>query len=195
MSARRRARLSPFGTLIALGIANHLVLTGSRVTVSLSALASGANPATVGTLLALYAVLPTFLAIPAGRFADRMGVQRPMFTGSCGLAFGMALAVVFPRESILFFTAAIAGVSFMAFQVAAQYATGEMGGPEARVRNFGLLALGYSTSSILGPLLAGFMIDHVGFTATFAVLAAVPLFPVLMLASRNVFRLCLGAQL
>ena len=183
MSARRRARLSPFGTLIALGIANHLVLTGSRVTVSLSALASGANPATVGTLLALYAVLPTFLAIPAGRFADRMGVQRPMFTGSCGLAFGMALAVVFPRESILFFTAAIAGVSFMAFQVAAQYATGEMGGPEARVRNFGLLALGYSTSSILGPLLAGFMIDHVGFTATFAVLAAVPLFPVLMLAS------------
>ena len=183
MSASRRAGISPFGTLIALGIANHLVLTGSRVTVSLSALASGASPATVGALMALYALLPMFLAIPAGRFADRMGVRRPMLAGSCGLAAGMTLAWLVPGEGILFLTAAITGVSFMAFQVAAQYATGEMGGRERRVRNFGLLALGYSTSSILGPLITGFMIDHFGFTPTFALLAVFPLFPILMLAS------------
>ena len=51
----------------------------------------------------------------------------------------------------------------MLFQVAAQYATGEMGGALARTRNFGLLALGYSISSIVGPLIAGFTIDHAGY--------------------------------
>ena len=62
----RRVRVSPFGVLIALGIANHLVLTGSRVAVSLNALALGESAAMVGGLMALFALLPMFLAIPAG---------------------------------------------------------------------------------------------------------------------------------
>jgi predicted MFS family arabinose efflux permease len=75
----------------------------------------------------------------------------------------------------------LAGLSFMAFQVAAQYATGEMGPPDTRARNFGWLALGYSTSSIGGPLIAGMMIDHVGYRAAFAVLALLPLLPIVVL--------------
>jgi predicted MFS family arabinose efflux permease len=70
----------------------------------------------------------------------------------------------------------------MLFQVAAQYATGEMGGPAARTRNFGLLAVGYSTSSIAGPMIAGLMIDHEGFRATFALLTLLPLLPIAALA-------------
>src|SRR5207237_1547453 len=78
------------------------------------------------------------------------------------------------------------GVSFMTFQVATQYATGEMGGPRSTARNFGLLALGYSTSSIAGPLIVGFGIDHVGFRATFALLSLLPLIPVFVLARNRV---------
>jgi MFS family permease len=88
MSGRRRFAVSPFGVLIGIGIANHMVLAGSRVAVSLDALAQGADPATVGVLLALYAVLPMVLAIPAGRLADRIGVRRPMLVGSSGIALG-----------------------------------------------------------------------------------------------------------
>src|SRR5262249_19169481 len=44
--------------LILLGIANHSVLTGSRVIVSLDALSMGASPFTVGVLMSLYALLP-----------------------------------------------------------------------------------------------------------------------------------------
>jgi MFS family permease len=168
--------------LIGLGVANHVVLAGSRVAVSLDALSQGANAATVGALLALYAVLPMFLAISAGRLADRIGVRRPMLAGSCGIALGAALPFIAPGLPSLFVTAVLIGVSFMAFQVATQYATGELGGPEARVRNFGLLALGYSTSSIAGPLVVGFVIDHFGFRATFAVLMLLPLVPVAVLA-------------
>jgi MFS family permease len=169
--------------LIALGIANHMVLAGSRVAVSLDALSLGANAATVGGLLALFALLPMFFAIPAGRLADRIGVRAPMLAGSIGMACGAIVACVVSGLAALFVTAVLAGVSFMAFQVAAQYATGEMSGRAKGTRNFGLLAVGYSTSSILGPLVAGFLIDHAGFRAAFGVMALVPLVPIAVLAT------------
>ena len=178
--------ISPFGVLIALGIANHVVLAGSRVAVSLDALALGASAATVGGLMALFALLPMVFAIPAGRLADRVGVRGPMLTGSIGMASGVVVATLFPGLPALFATALVTGVSFMLFQVAAQYATGELGGAAARTRNFGLLALGYSTSSIAGPMIAGFMIDHGGFRATFALLSLLPLAPIAVLASGRI---------
>ena len=70
----------------------------------------------------------------------------------------------------------------MAFQVAAQNATGEIGGPATRARNFSLLALGYSVSGFIGPLIAGFAIDHFGFRAAFALFALIPLIPIVVLA-------------
>ena len=181
-----RARVSPFGMLIVLGIANHLTLNGMRVTVSLDALALGASAATVGGLLALFALLPMFLGIAAGRLADRIGVRKPMLAGSIGMAVSAIIPTVLPGLPALFVAAALSGVSFMAFQVATQYATGEMGPPGARTRNYGLLAVGYSISSILGPLVAGLTIDHAGFRPAFAVLSLMPLVPIAVLASKRI---------
>jgi MFS family permease len=181
-----RVRVSPFGVLIVLGIANHLTLNGMRVTVSLDALALGASAATVGGLLALFALLPMFLGIAAGRLADRIGVRKPMLAGSIGMAVSAIIPTVLPGLPALFVAAALSGVSFMAFQVATQYATGEMGPPGARTRNYGLLAVGYSTSSILGPLVAGLTIDHAGFRPAFAVLSLMPLVPIAVLGSNRI---------
>ncbi len=186
MMARVRARISTLGVLIAMGIANHIVLVGSRITVSLAALARGESAATVGALMAVFALLPMFFAIPAGRLADRVGVRGPMLAGSIGIAVGVLIATLVPGLVALFAAAMLIGVSFMTFQVAAQYATGELGGAQGRTRNFGLVALGYSTSSIVGPLVAGFMIDHHGFRATFALMALAPLLPIAILGGRRV---------
>jgi MFS family permease len=177
-----RPRPSAFGILIGFGIANHVVLAGSRVAVTLYALALGAGTATVGLLMALYALLPAVLAIPAGRLTDRIGVRGPMLVGSFGIALGAGIAFAVPGLTTLFIAAPLIGVSFMAFQVATQYATGEMGPPEARVRNFGLLAVGYSVSSIVAPLTVGFTIDRYGFRAAFALLMLLPLVPLAGLA-------------
>jgi len=167
--------------LIALGILNHTVLAGSRVTVSLDALSKGASPFVVGSLMGLYSFLPMCLAIRAGRLSDRIGVRRPMVVGSCGLAAGAALPWIVPGIGILFLTTALVGVSFMLFQVAAQHATGALGSPADRPRNFGLLAMGYSISGLIGPLLAGFTIDRGSFQASFATLAVLPLVPLAVL--------------
>ncbi len=122
----------PLATLIPLGIANHAVLAGSRVTVSLDALAMGASPFVVGVLMAPYALLPMLLAIAAGRLSDRAGMRRPMLIGTTGIAIGAALPVLFAGLPILFASAAVVGAGFMIFQVAAQKATGELGGPAER---------------------------------------------------------------
>lgn len=169
--------------VIALGIANHIVLAGNRVTVSLEALRLGASTAVVGLLMALYAFLPMLCAVAAGRMSDRVGVRRPMLVGSVALALGAALPALMPGLPALFASATIVGVSFMLFQVATQNATGELGGAHARAHNFSLLALGYSISGFLGPLVAGITIDHGGFTLAFALLAVIPLLPVAVLAS------------
>ena len=150
----RRSRYS-FPVLIALAIVNHSVLAGSRVTVSLYALSIGASPLVVGTLMGLYAFLPIWLSVAAGRLSDRVGVRRPMLVGSFGVALGAALPCIWTGIGVLFAATSLIGASFMLFQVSVQNATGEMGPPGERAKNFSLLALGYSISGFCGPLAAG----------------------------------------
>jgi MFS family permease len=178
-----RADSRTLTTLILIGIANHSVLSGSRVVVALDALSMGASPFTVGVLISLYALLPMFLSIAVGRLVDRIGARRPMVVGSVLIGVGATLPFALPGMPSLFGSAVLLGVGFMAFQIAAQNTTGELGGPATRSRDFSLLALGYSVSGFLGPLCAGFAIDHFGFRATFATFALVPLIPLAVLAS------------
>ena len=180
---RLEAASRTLAVLVPLAIANHVVLTGSRITVALEALSLGASPFTVGVLMALYALLPMLCAVAVGRYTDRAGTRRPMQIGSAGLAIGSLLPFAIPGLPGLYASASIVGMSFMAFQVATQNATGELGGGTERARNFSLLSLGYSISGFIGPLFTGFTIDHFGFRTSFAAMVLVPLLPVLVLSS------------
>ena len=175
------ARNPTLTALVTLGTINHVVLSGSRVTITLQALREGASTATVGVILALFALLPMLCAVAAGRLSDRIGIRKPMLGASLGLIAGTLLPLVFTGLPILFVSACVIGLSFMVSQVSAQNATGELGPPSERAQNFSLLALGYSISGFLGPLVAGFAIDHGGFLAAFGLLAALPLVPVVVL--------------
>src|SRR3990170_3121802 len=62
---------------------------GSKVVVSLDALALGANAFMVGVLAALYVLFPLLLAVYAGRISDRMGVRYPILFGSVGITAGL----------------------------------------------------------------------------------------------------------
>jgi MFS family permease len=105
-----------------------------------------------------------------------------MLVGSVLLACGAALPCALPGLWPLYVAAPLIGIAFCVFQIAAQNATGELGGASHRARNFGLLALGQSTSMMIGPLVAGFSIDHLGFDWAFGLLALVPLLPAMVLA-------------
>jgi MFS family permease len=172
--------------IVGLGICNHAVLNGSRVLVSLDALHLGATPAVVGALMALFALLPMLFAVQAGRLSDRVGVRVPMLYGSACVGLGAMLPFALPGLTALFVAAPLIGAGFMLFQIATQHVTGDLGPPSERVANYGLLALGYSISGFLGPLIAGFAIDRFGFAATFGLFALIPLLPVAVLATGRI---------
>ena len=167
--------------LIFVTLLNHSVFAGTRVAASLYAIHLGATPFTVGALMALYALLPMFFAVSMGRWTDRVGARPPMLIGSLAIGSGASLPFLWPGMPALYVASVLIGSGFMMYQVAAQQIVGYMGKPEDRPVNFSLSALGFSISGFVGPMLAGFGIDSIGYTATFALLAGFPLVPIAVL--------------
>ena len=65
--------------------------------------------------------------------------------------------------------------------MAVQHLIGAMGEGLDRTRNYSWFSLGIGMTALLGPTSAGFLIDAVGHRMTFAVLAAMPVVPALVL--------------
>ena len=167
--------------LIALTILTHSAFNGSRMLVSLYAIHLQASPFTVGTLMSFYALLPMLFAVSAGRLIDRSGARWPMLGASVAIALGALLPFVWPRLEMLYATSTLIGTGFMVFHVAVNQVVGALGRSEDRATNFSWLALGFSVSGSLGPLLTGFAIDSIGHAATFLLLFLFPLTPLIVL--------------
>lgn len=156
--------------LLLLTVLLHLAFAGSRVTLSLFALHLQATPLTVGILISLLAAVPLLFSVGWGRAIDRGGVRKPLFIGAGAVLGAMLLAVAVPRIEMLFVVSALAGSGFMLVHICVNQVAGLHGTPEQRPRNFTLLALAFSTSGFLGPVISGFAIDLVGHRLTFLLL-------------------------
>ncbi|MEK6594569.1 MAG: MFS transporter, partial [Pseudomonadota bacterium] len=75
---------------------------------------------------------------------------------------------------------------FMLFHIAVNHAAAVLGRAEDRARNFSLLALGFSTSGFIGPVLAGFAIDWIGHRNTFLLLSGFALTSLIVLTARKI---------
>jgi MFS family permease len=168
--------------LVALAFLVHVGFAGSRLAVPLFAVDQGASPFVVGTVMALYAAFPAFLAIPAGRVADRLGFKIPLLIGTSGVAVALLLPFLFPTLGTLYVTATVIGIAFMALQLATQTLAGAIAEPSERARNFSLLSVGFALANFSGPLLTGFLIDQIGYARTFGTLA-LPLLPAIVIAA------------
>lgn len=150
--------------VIALTILLHLTFAGSRVTLSLYALQLGASVMTVGVLISLLAALPLLFSVGWGRSIDRIGVRKPLLIGACSVLAAVLLAAAVPRLGVLFLVSAVVGSGFMLVHICVNQMAGLLGEPHERSRNFSLLALAFSTSGFLGPMLSGFAIGVRRFT-------------------------------
>ena len=171
--------------LILFAVLNHSAYVGSRVAVSLFAIHLGASPLVVGTLMSLYGVLPMLFSVSVGRFTDRVGPRAPMLAGSTLVVCGASLAFALPGVTTLYFTAALIGAGFMMFQVTMQNIVGFVGKPEQRPANFAAMAMGFSVSAFMGPMLIGLAIDGFGNVPAFLVLVLLPLPTVAALAANK----------
>jgi MFS family permease len=170
--------------LIAGQICLHACMAGMRMAAPLLALRQGYSAAAVGVLLALFALTQVFLALPAGRFADRYGLKRPMRWSVGTACAGAALAVAFPVFPVLCLSALLTGGATGAAVIALQRHVGRAAADPVQLRQvFSWLAIGPAVSNFIGPFAAGLLIDHAGaspgavtgFRAAFALMAVLPL--------------------
>jgi MFS family permease len=162
----------------------HSAMTGSRLAAPLLALKLGYSAAEVGVLLSLYALSPVFLALPAGRLADRHGLHLPLALAVGVAALGTALAALWPVYAVLCLNGVLTGAATGTAQIALQRHVGRLAANAVERKNvFSWLAIAPASANFLGPLLAGLLIDHAGtqpadetgFRAAYALLTVLPL--------------------
>lgn len=165
----------------ALSVAIHSCYLGSKVVISLLALEFGTGQMLIGAIAALYALVPMLLGVYSGRLSDTIGMRLPLLFGAVMVGLAMLVGGIGHSLNALFLTALMVGAGFVFFNVAIQNLTGSFGAPEQRVRNFSILSIGYSLSTFIGPMVAGFTIDHAGHAQAFLVFACFTVPPIVIL--------------
>ncbi|GEQ75964.1 hypothetical protein CTTA_2969 [Comamonas testosteroni] len=170
--------------LILAQVCIHGTMTGMRMATPLLALKEGYSAAAVGMLLALFALTQVFLSLPAGRYADRHGLKRPLIISVVAACSGAGVAVLFPIYPVLCLSALLTGGAAGMALIALQRHVGRMAHNKDELRKvFSWLAIGPAISNFLGPFAAGLLIDYAGgeaasttgFKAAFLLLALMPL--------------------
>ena len=170
--------------LILAQVCLHACMAGTRLAAPLLALREGYSPMAVGVLLALFALMQVFLALPAGRFADRNGLRLPINYSVVAAVIGAGAAVAFPVFPVLCFAALMTGGATGAASISLQRHVGRAAKGALHLRQvFSWLAIGPAVSNFIGPFSAGLLIDHagptpgslVGYRAAFLLMAVLPL--------------------
>lgn len=170
-----RSLLPSLVRLIGAQVCVHGCMTGFRMAAPLMALREGHSAIAVGVLLALFSLAQVVLSLPAGRYADRHGLKRPLRVAVVVAVAGGALAVAWPVFGVLCLTALTSGAAAGLAVIALQRHVGALASSPAELRQvFSWLALGPSVSNFLGPFVAGLLIDAAGFRAAYLLLALLP---------------------
>lgn len=149
--------------LISAQVFLHAAMAGTRMAAPLLMLREGYSAASVGVLLAFFGLTQVFLAVPAGRFADRHGLHRPVRLSILAASLGGGLAMLVPTYPVLCLAALLTGGAAGVTVIALQRHVGRLAAGGVQLRQvFSWLAIGPAISNVLGPLAAGLLIDHAG---------------------------------
>lgn len=165
---RRRAGIR---LVLATNVTVFVGVTGARIVYSLYGLQLGAGAAGVGAIMAMLYVFPLLLSWPIGALADRHGARGLLVGGTACGAAAMLVPVFWPALAALYVSALFLGFTLAATSVLGQFLIGELSRPDDRAKNFGNYALSGAVCLFLGPVLAGFCIDHFGHIVTCGVIA------------------------
>ncbi len=178
------AAADPSRTLVALIVGQiclHSCMAGVRLAAPLQALRQGHSAWAVGILLGLFALAPILLALPAGRLADRHGYHRPLrvavaLSVSGGLLAWLSTGLAQAGFTLLCAAALLTGAGSNLGLITIQRTAGRTAREATDLRRvFSWLGLAPALSNVVGPVLAGVLIDLGGFAAAFAAMALLPL--------------------
>lgn len=134
----------------------------ARPMTSYRLLALGAGPREVGYVAATFAIVPVFLAIPLGRFADRRRSETLLVFGSVllaaacvGLALGASVWTLAAASVVL-------GVGHLSLMLGVQNAIATESDEGQHDARFGVFTAVVSAGQLVGPLLGGAILSGGG---------------------------------
>lgn len=161
--------------MVCIGLTSVFVAqTMLLLAVPLRAMELGASPSLIGVILSAPYLLPLVFAIPLGGIVTRMGAQRVFFVGAIGMMLGPWLSLGAPTFTGLIATQVVIGLAHVVMVIAAQSVVAGLGRGRALERYFGWYTMCLSGGQLVGPLLAGRMIDALTMDWVFAVIGTIP---------------------
>ena len=165
----------------ALSFFNFVSQTAARVVLTLYALELGAPPSAVGVIGGLLFLFPLLLSWPIGSLADRKGARGLLLFASACSSLSLVIPYFVRELNALYVAAALNGLALAFYHVTLQNLIGNLSKPEDRPRHFSNFSLTGSLTNFVGPLIAGFSIDHAGHAVACLVIAAPSLIAVVLL--------------
>jgi MFS family permease len=168
---------------------SYMSFRGNNMLMTLYAIDLGASTWELGVIVALVALGPMLLALPAGRVSDRLGFRIPMTIGSIGISAAMLLPYFIRGQLyILYLSQVLYGFAIVFLVLTVQNLTGCLGTPETRSKNYSIYSMGVSAANFMGPLITGFSIDHLDYHSTYLILSFLGILTAIIL-SLNVVKL------
>ena len=171
----------PLLALVVGQICLHSCMAGVRMAAPLEALGQGHSAWAVGLLMGLFAAAPIALALQAGRLADRFGYHRPMrvavgLTTAGGLLALLSTWFGAAEFAALCVAAMLTGAGANFGLIAIQRTAGRTARDATELKKvFSWLGLAPALSNLVGPVMAGALIDAGGFRVAFGALMLLPL--------------------
>jgi MFS family permease len=148
--------------------------------VPLFAVDLGLAATSVGVLVALPNVFPVVLAITAGRLVDRLGPTRWLLVGTTGATLGPMLVWALPGVVAVAAAQLLVGLSQLFTTLSAQSLVADVANGRSVTRNFSLFTTTLSAGRMVGPVVAGLVVDLAGFRTAFGVAALTLAVPVVI---------------
>ena len=132
-----------------------------------------------------YVVTSLIAMVLAGEWCDRSGPRAPLTLGIGLFALGAGLAGAAWSMPVLVLARGVQGFG-MGLTIVSVYVVIGRAYPEAlRPRTFAVLSAAWVLPAIVGPLIAGFLTDHLSWRAVFWLVVPVCLAPLLLLVPRT----------
>ncbi|WP_138418606.1 MFS transporter [Aquibacillus sediminis] len=148
-------------------------IIGTRPLIPLMASEMGANAAQIGMIVALYPLLPFFVAIKMGQFVDRIGHKKPIVVSTVVGALAILLPFGVQHIVSLIFSQILAGIAHTVFAVAAQTFASAGKSHKERDNSIMSFSIGVALGSFIGPMLGGVFADNWAYKGAFGILSGV----------------------
>jgi MFS family permease len=158
-------------------------ISAARIVLTLYALDLGAQPLAIGALTATFYFFPLLISWPIGSLSDRFGSRWLLTFGGAAGVCAMLVPFALRDLAAIYVAGILLGLSFAFSNVLLQNLVGLLSKPERRTRDFSNFSLIGASTNLVGPMLAGLSIDHIGHRWACAIVAAVSIvYTVLLLA-------------